>query len=617
MTLEEDEAVKLLKANIKRSDFAVKSEEQSDRLFALMHGDKFIDLLINQIEHIESPNKALARKKNSRNVVHVFDRLLRPVSNVYSANGGTINLDVTDSEREILLSRMSRTRDGKSLREWLKTFWMPLYHSDPNGVIFIEYQSEPELNCWPTYKQISVIQSYKPRGQMLEWIIFKPVKETINNRHIETIRIVDDLNDRTYLKKGDQFTIIKERSFEHPFGQVPALINSDIEDLRGVIRLSPVNAIIPVAEEYAKDQSVKTLYKLRMGLPIEYKMEDQCITCNGSKKDSEGKKCTDCNGQGYYLDKDITDIKVIAAPEGDESFIKGEDTAGFIVPPVEVLQEMRNDLTDSDELIHATHWGTMAGFTSKVQKTATEVFFDTQPMTDKLNDYGDVAESMENQIIEWYANALFTTKVKDKKISSGTYGRRYIIDSPDVILEKYEKAKKEEDNDVILDRLYNEYQTAKYKRDPEFLRVMLLKSNLTPYLHLSLDKTEKYFGVVETQKKVLFRDWWESLVIKDKDKTVDVLSAEFDKWIEDKQPKNDGEANAATLAAQAELRGSVGGATMVKDLITAVSAGQVPVESAVQILINLFGYTDDVAKLMIGTPKIIIPNPSTTGGFNN
>jgi len=540
MVLDEIEAQKVLKANITASQSILDSRDRSDVLFALLHGDDFNNLLIDKIEYIESENKAKARKKFARNVVHVSGRLLRPVANVYSANGGSIHIDLEGDEKEILINKMSRTRDGKSLREWLKTFWMPLYHSDPNGVIFIEYTTKDELDCWPTYKQISHIQAYKPKGQLLEWILFAPTDVVIDGKKEQVIRLVDDVQDRTYQKKGDEFILLqtigdKSVTFPHPFGQVPALINSDIENFRGNNRLTPVEAIIPNLEEYARDQSIKTIYKTRMGLPTEWKLSDQCGVCLGSgkNKDKDG-ACPECDGHGYYTGKDITDIKYIATPESDEAPIRGEDTGGFISPPTEVLQEFRDELKDLDESMHSTHWGTLAGFTTVVQKTATQVFFDSQPMTDKLNDYGDVAEMMEGQIVEWFANLLVPTKTdKSENIASISYGRRYIIDPPDVILEKYERAKKEGDNNTILDRLFNEYLTARYRRDLNFLRIMLLKASIEPYLHLKSDEVLIYFGAIEVQKKILFQNWWATLSSSDFDKSVETLKTEFDKWFTD------------------------------------------------------------------------------------
>jgi hypothetical protein len=129
---------------------------------------------------------------------------------------------------------------------------------------------------------------------------------------------------------------------------------------------------------------------------------------------------------------------------------------------------------------------------------------------------------------------LIPSKKKDDRIAFVNYGRRYIIDSADVILEKYEKAKREGDNNVILDRLFNEYLTARYRRDPEFLRVMLLKASIEPYLHNNLDQVSKYFGNKEAQRKVLFQDWWNTIVLEDKDNSSEKLTNDFNKWFQDK-----------------------------------------------------------------------------------
>jgi len=189
MILDDVQAQAVLKANRKTPQFVLDGRDLANKLFALLHGDNFIALLIEKIEYIESANKAEARKKYSRDVVHFFTRLLRPISNVYSANGGSISIDLEEKERKELLSKISRVRDGKSLRDWLKTFWMPLYHSDPNGVIFLEYTTTPELDCWPTYKQIDSIRAYKPKGQLVDWIQFEPKKELINGEVKQTVRL--------------------------------------------------------------------------------------------------------------------------------------------------------------------------------------------------------------------------------------------------------------------------------------------------------------------------------------------------------------------------------------------------------------------------------------------
>ena len=118
----------------------------------------------------------------------------------------------------------------------------------------------------------------------------------------------------------------------------------------------------------------------------------------------------------------------------------------------------------------------------------------------------------------------------EENIASIHYGRRYIIESPDAILDKYQMAKEKGANNVILDRLYNEYLTAKHGNDPQWLRVELLKSEVEPYLHMSPEMVNAIFGAVETSKKVKFTEWWKTLDDKAKEKTAEQLKSDYAVW---------------------------------------------------------------------------------------
>lgn len=544
MILDDIKALQVLQKSQQTPEFILQSRKESKELFALVEGDDFLTELIERIEHIESTEKQEARKKYSRDIAHFYERLLRPVDNVYSATGGSKIYKIDDEEKKAkLLKKVSRARDGKSLQEWLKANWMPLYHTDPNGVVFIEYlgvdKTDGNPDCWPTYKNIDWIRSYAPKGQLVDWILFEPKKLKIDGDVCDVWRLVDDVNDRWYKQNGEDFTLIEGLSFEHPFGQTPALINSDIEKLKGTHRLSPIDKVLELSKEYARDQSIKTLHKKYHGFATMWKYVDQCQKCQGAKKDDSGNICQECDGHGFYKNKDVTDFISLRIPEGDEQKLT-PDIAGYITPPIEIWDKYDEEIKNLYEMAHETHWGTMIGINDKIEKTATAAILNSQPMMDKLDTYSDVAEMMEAQITEWFANFIDESKKKDEKIASINYGRRFIIDPPDAILEKYQQAKEKGDNNVILDRLLNEYFTAKYRNDPEFLRVTLVKAEVEPYIHQTVEQVNTIFGRTEAQKKVLFEEWWSMLSIKDiKEKTPEQLKSDFNAWFEaQQQPEN-------------------------------------------------------------------------------
>jgi len=179
MIFTEDQALALIKLNEQTPKWVISAREQHKTLSALLDGEGFKDEL-SKIEHIEKSEKRWeVRKKYSRSIIDLNKRLLRPLDNVYSATGGSKIYNLPDSQKKNLLKKLSKIRGNQSLERWLKTNWMPVYHSDPNGVIFIEYLINDDVNdCWTTYKSINRIRNYKKNGQSLEWILFEPHKET-------------------------------------------------------------------------------------------------------------------------------------------------------------------------------------------------------------------------------------------------------------------------------------------------------------------------------------------------------------------------------------------------------------------------------------------------------
>lgn len=289
-----------------------------------------------------------------------------------------------------------------------------------------------------------------------------------------------------------------------------------------------------------QDQSVKTIYKFTKGNPIHWRIVQYCESCKGSGKTGD-KKCSECDGKGKYQKQDVTDLVELPLPKRDTVKI-APDIAGFISPDNETWIQYNNELELLEILTHTTHWGTITAIRDKVNsKTATEVFFNNQPMQNALNKYSDAAQFVEWRLTEFCANFLFPSKDKSKRVSNITYGRNYIIESADTILERYSKARSDQQNTVVLDRLLVEYLTAKYKNDPQWLRIELKKAELEPFVHYTIDMVNSIFGQEKAQETILFGDWWETLTLDDKlTKTTEDLKKEFKTFInQSKSIKND------------------------------------------------------------------------------
>jgi hypothetical protein len=98
-----------------------------------------------------------------------------------------------------------------------------------------------------------------------------------------------------------------------------------------------------------------------------------------------------------------------------------------------------------------------------------------------------------------------------------------------------------------------------------------------------------------------------SILVRDGILTPEYVAQEFGVEIIKPDPK---EAQLAGLInAQTELRGTVGGLNGIISINTAVSAGQMSRETAVNTLVNYYGYERLIAETMItAKPEIITPN---------
>jgi len=502
MILTEEQAIQIVKDNQTVCKSIKKARDYNKELSALINGDGFAEELINRIEHIESEDKAKARLKYARNIQDYFSRLLSPIQNIFSSAGGIVKFNIpNESQYKTFLDTISNIRDGKSLSKYIQDYWVNLYHSDPNGLIFIEYSTNEGLEIKPTYKNINCIRNYEPNGQVCEWVLFEPETEEDGTKEW---RLVDDLTDWTIYQSGELYQVSTDETFTHPFGEVPSVIISDIIDIKNKIRLSPFDSIIGLSKEYARDQSIKTIYKFLNGFPTHWRYVTQCRACQGTSK-KDNKSCPDCDGHGYYKKKDVTDMVTLPIPSNDGVKL-APDIAGYISPDLATWDQYTKELDILEKIAYNTHWGT--NVQNATNETATGRFIDIQPVMNRLNSYADTAEFVEWKITELIANAVLPAKVKNESVSLIVYGRRFIIDSPDVILENYNKAKKDNANITILDRLFNEYLTSKYKNDPAWLREENIKASIEPYLHLSILETSTIFGTQEAKKKNYFQDWW-------------------------------------------------------------------------------------------------------------
>jgi len=528
MELNEQQLKRIILDNQTAPEWIQEARAYSEELFALVEGKDFIDLL-TKVEHLEGDQKATVRRKFARSVKDMFERLGRLTDNVYHSTGGVKRYTgLSDAQKEKLESVLDDIRSGQSLQEWLEYNWKDLYHIDPNGLIFLEYMEGKAP--YPTYKSINSIRTYLPNGQKCEFLLFEP-KELDDNRTVW--RLVDDVKDYTVIQSGNTLVIDEDLTFEHEFGCVPAIINSNINKIgNDNIKVSPYDKVIEISKEYLQNGSVKTLYKLLQGFPKHWRYTAPCPDCHGTGKNGET-ICRTCDGTGESKRNDVTDEIRLSIPENDD-VVLAPNIAGYVTPDLETWERFNEELKLLEDTITLTHWGAIVN--TQAVATATEIVIDTQPTIQRLNKYSDVAQRVESMITEMIANHLFLEKDKYEKIASINYGRNFIIEPLNIVLQRYQESKAAGDNATILDRQYNEYLMSKYKSDPKGLKVALLKSAVEPYIHFNVEQVAETMGTEEAQKKILFDDYWKTVLNYDQE--VETIKRNFEAWFEQNKKRD-------------------------------------------------------------------------------
>ena len=124
LTVRDDiEIIKLIKGNLQLDLWVKDARDKSLELRALKYGENFHELLINKIEHIENSERALARTKYSYDVRDLFERVMQPRQNVFSADGGSTfgRKILTNNEKKGLTNGLKTSKGVKVSRGIYKT----------------------------------------------------------------------------------------------------------------------------------------------------------------------------------------------------------------------------------------------------------------------------------------------------------------------------------------------------------------------------------------------------------------------------------------------------------------------------------------------------------------
>lgn len=479
------------------------------------------DTSVVKIEGFEGDMIKTLRVKYARSNKDVMSRLARPVDKVFSARGGSIYYNMSEDRNKRAIVATSDTRDGMGTKEWIENYWKPHFLDDPNGVLFMEIgngSSYPVGKVYPTYKPITDVYDYKPKGSSLDYIVFTVKESEKKAAGIITeglvYRVVDDAFDYWVKLESQEITIIREQTFPNYFMSVPAMINSDIVNSEkdcGVISI--FNEALELANEFFLKGSIKITHDFLHAFPKYWEYADTCNKCGGAMV-FDGNVCPDCKGSGKSFTSKVSQVKLLNYPEGNDPII-APNVAGYVSPDKTYYEIATSDLKMLEDLMYFTLWGTQSqGQVQPLQttanngqpKTATEVVDSKDPLIARLTPISKQAEKRAKFIIDsivrvQLGNLAYTG-------ASVNFGRRYMIEGPDALWTRYADAKAKGTSVSILDDMLKEWVETKYNGDPVGSAIQIKLLAVEPFIHNTINEVKGFSIAPEDYAaKVYFSEW--------------------------------------------------------------------------------------------------------------
>lgn len=508
--------------NNPNADLVNKAKAYNKTMRLHLYGEG-MDTHLKTIEGYEKDAQTSLRVAYAKSNKDLFSRLARPIDKVFTARGGSTYYNLGEAQEKQAMLMSMDVREGYNAKKWMETFWKPHFLDDPMGFIFLEIGdglNMPAGLAYPTYKSISTVFDYQPKGTGLDYVAWELTKEDKIRYGIDVkeqvYRVVDDAHDYLVKKENNKAEVLPQFTLPNFFEQVPAILNSDrVSAENDRLHVSLFDEVVELADKVLIKDSIKNIHDFLHGFPKFWQYGDDCNTCAGSGF-NDGKKCSDCGGSGMYAQVKMSDVKLMRYPEKD-SHVVTPDVMGYAEPSEIYYNIVTAELRALEDMMNSTLWGIQpkvqkAGSKASEEgtKTATEVIDDQQPLIDRLTSISESAEKRHKFIIDLMVQINLKVKAYHARGgSSVNYGRRYMIESIDQILTRYTSAKMAGLSDESLNDLLTEFIETKYAGDPVGMAITLKLKDVEPFVHNTPDQVEASAIIPSVDKiaKRFFGEW--------------------------------------------------------------------------------------------------------------
>jgi hypothetical protein len=514
----------------------IKEMRKQSEILSLHYFGKDKDKHIKRFEGLENTKEHETRRDLTISNSFLVNEVLRPTDNIWTAKGGSEDIKITESlEKEFMLS-LTNVSHGLSLKEYVEQIWFERFIVDPNGIELLHYNQEDDKYFFKP-KKIHEIIDYKVDGIGVEWILFEPYVKKVEDKEKKVYWYID--KDRYQVIEITEGNVTFSQETKNLLGFVPAVVNSSIVNTDTYFKESPIEKQVDLLDSYLFKNSLKESYQLKHFFPVYWERISLCPTCNGTRSvviKGVDAPCSACNGTGHaYISKNVNDVRIIQKAEEGEP--DQTPVAGYVQPDIATMGEQRTELDWLNEKIVFSHWG--ATKEKAKNQTATGKWIDTQPVFNRLNAYADVVETIHTRMLNIWGKANFTSF----EVGFVRYGRRYMIEAPDVIMERYLKAKEDKVSDTTLNLFMEQYYSSEFQNNELALQYHLKLLNVEPYPHNTIEEVvNMQLSPEETNAKRYFPEWIKTLdtvavVVTDDEK----LRAELNKFANEKLNKNKNE----------------------------------------------------------------------------
>lgn len=505
---------------------------------------------VHTIKGFESKTIRDIREKYTQPIDWLWAWILNPVNKIFSAHGGSINIDM--DKPEDLIDKTRNITSFMTLRHWMKKVLFEQYITNPAGVVLMEYEDKEK--CYPVIYSIESIESYNISHRYIDWIIFKPIKAKVGSKVVELYRVYDETGDQMYKRNGKDFVKVdsyidlssgQEKKGYYPIPanwkgvmgkSVPGFILGDqIDSNNKLSRLTLIDKSLGKGSEYFTMDTLRIFSAIKNGYGTPYWYTRPCGKCKG-EGEINGEKCKACDGSGRVFPQNINDLFLIHVDDETDSKLP-EKPGGVIEGDVKGWQEYRKQQFENARDMERSFYGTNRDI--EKPDTATASFINNDSVSDKLSDIATSMSIIETIILNYSGHFYFGSRFKG---AYSTYGIRFIAERPDVLLKKYQDAKSAGVGLSVLNRLLIEYFASEYKNDSSMFNRMIMLMKVEPNIHLNVSEYAATQPDPQDLKRKKYVAEWEASLSNDdiNDSTPEKLIKELDKFINTKQ---DGQIN--------------------------------------------------------------------------